>query len=183
MHGGRNTRELVRFRTHHPPSRRTRVSLKNYWLPSSSSTCPSETSMLRSHSSPLEEKTTAEPSTPSPHNHSPHLTSQHKLSLLFSPLFILAAVDADQSLPKTLQEGCRNKRGRAWTLGCERVSAWSQLQEKRVDCAQVCSSPSFEPQPATLCGGCESQRRQAAARHRKWDSDYKIKARWVIISS
>lgn len=36
--------------THHPPSHRTRVSLKNYWPPSSSSTCPSETSVRWSHS-------------------------------------------------------------------------------------------------------------------------------------
>lgn len=42
--------------THHLPSRRTRVSSKNCWLPSSSSTCPSETLMLRLHSSPLEGK-------------------------------------------------------------------------------------------------------------------------------
>lgn len=97
--------------THHLPSRRTRVSLKNYWLPSSSSTCPSETLMLRLHSSPLEEKL---------HlcvEHPPRTTVQNKhlaqnsafpLFRFISPLFILPAVHAaGLKVFQKQEEGCR----------------------------------------------------------------------------
>lgn len=47
---GKEKGEIACSLTHHPPSHRTRVSLKNYWPPSSSSTCPSETSVRWSHS-------------------------------------------------------------------------------------------------------------------------------------
>lgn len=97
--------------THHLPSRRTRVSLKNYWLPSSSSTCPSETLMLRLHSLPLEEKL---------HlcvEHPPWTTVQNKhlgqnsafpLFRFIYPLFILPAVHAaGLKVFQKLEEGCR----------------------------------------------------------------------------
>lgn len=128
--------------THHLPSRRTRVSLTNYWLPSSSSTCPSETCVLRLHSSPVEEKL---------HlcvEHPPRTTVQNKhlgqnsasaVSLYLSAIY--SSGSATLKVFQKLGEGCRTKCGghprRVKILHSEAVLALLQLEKNAWKCAVV----------------------------------------------
>lgn len=138
--------------THHLPSRRTRVSLKNYWLPSSSSTCPSETLMLWLHSSPLEDKL------PLRVEHPPRPTVQHKhrgqncasaLSLYLSAICSSgSARGGAESLPKTgggMQDKCGGHPRSVKILLSEPAFALLQLEKSalsRHKCAVVFLCPS-----------------------------------------